>query len=269
MSNERDLKQIHSQTYEQMTAEELAAVLRADAEADSSSALDDETLLYIMRLYAQRQEEKPAKTAQEAFAAFQRDYLPRVNEPSVWTEEELIPKPTAKIKRWLPLTAAAAALALVLGVGTIANSHLLKDSRPTYWQNGDYLVVSGNYNAAAARNISDFTEHWYPEWLPEGYELSGISGDGKSCHALYQNGMTTEVSCLSITFQVLNASGVARFSKNPGNSKTVVHDGVQFHLYTNMGRNCAVGYLKGIVIYIDAPVSHEEIVRIIESMQLH
>lgn len=269
MSDERELSRHDFRDYEQMSAEELAAVLRADAEADSNSELDSETLLYVMKLYARRQKDKPVKTAQEAFASFRRDYLPRVNEPSVWTEEVLIAKPPAKIKRWLPLTAAAAVLVLVLGVGTVGNSHLSKGGKPTYWQTRDYLVVSGNYNAEAVQNISEYAQQWYPQWLPEGYELTYTREDDESCGALYHYGAVAQEDSLNVTFRTLKASGAIRFSKNPEAAETFVHDGVRFYLYTNMERNCAVGCLDGIVISVNAKIPQEEIIRIVESMQLH
>ena len=267
MSKERDLKQRHSQEYEQMTAEELAAVLREDAEAVPGSVLEDETLLYVMRLYAQRQKKKPAKTAQEAFADFRRDYLPRVNEPSVWMKETRLPKPAVKLKRWLPLTAAAAALALVLGVGTLARPQLSKCGKPVYWQSRDYLMVGGNYNAAAARNILEFTKRRFPQWLPEGYELTGTIRDTQNGGVVYTYGSDTDER-LIITFQARGESNVSRFCKNPGPSETLVHDGVVFHLFSNMEHNCAVGCVDGVVIAVTAKVSQEEIIRIIESMQL-
>lgn len=64
----------HLSQYNHMTAEELAAVLRADLTVGGENALEGETLLYVIQRYAE-QAEKPPKTAHASFETFRLTYL--------------------------------------------------------------------------------------------------------------------------------------------------------------------------------------------------
>lgn len=272
MSDEKKMSGHLYERYEQMTTEELAAVLRADSEEGNGFELDSETLLYVMRLYAQRRTDKPAKTAEEAFAAFRRDYLPRVHEPSVWTQEDAPVESAGKrhgnIKLWRSMAAAAAALALVLSLGTLAQSHFNKAGRPIYWQNRDYLFVSSNFSAETVPNIPQIAQKWYPQWLPEDFEQVHSHCEDEYYGISYHRIGSGELDTLNIHFSAFDSGGTKRFFKNPEEAVFFIHDGVRFYRYTNVERVCAVGYLEGVLVFVDGMISEEELLHIVQSMQL-
>ena len=268
MSDQKTLTESHFQEYDQMTAEELAAVLRADAASDSASELDSETLLYVINLYAQRRTDRPTKTAREAFADFQRDYLPRAEVSSAWLEEvPVLPKGPSKTRRWLSLVAAAV-LILVLGMGTFAHSQLSGGGKPVYRQNRDCLTVSDNFSSRTEPDIPKLAQAWYPQWLPEGYQLLRTSVNADHYNRLYHRSATDEEDNLNISFTALHSGQRMRFYKNPEVAKPFVCQGVSFYLYTNVDQHCAVGCLDGVVISVSGKISEGQILQILASMPL-
>lgn len=242
--------------YDQMSAEELACVLRADLAAAEGAGLDMETLLYVMGLYADRQTVKPPLTAKEAYAAILRE------------QRGTSPKSRFKLYRGCAIVAAAAVVVLALGCHTVANSRKIENWEPVFRQDSDYLMVSGNYCHEATQNVPTLAQRWYPQWLPEDYEqVRELRNDGYyGC--FYQLCEGGEEHTWNIAFHALTAGQTIKFLKTPELVELYEHDGTEFYLYTNGQRNCAVGCLKGVVINVEGQLSREDLIRLIQSMSL-
>ncbi len=245
----------HRSLYDQMSAEELACVLRADLAASDGSGLDTETLLYVMQLYAARQKIKPPRSAEESYAALLR--------------EQGLPQKECRSGRcgWRAVAAAAAALVLVLGVHFVAKSHSAETWEPVCRQNRDYLMVS-SYYPEPTMDIPALAQQWYPRWLPEGYERVRELRTDAYYSSFYQLAGGTEEDVLNISFRALTAGQTVKFYNNPERTELFAHGGVKFYLYTNVQRNCAVGSLNGVVIFLEGQISREELLQIICSMPL-
>lgn len=251
--------------YEQMTAEELAALLRRDLEAEPGSGLDDETLLHVMQLYAGKTD-KPPKTAREAFAEFQQDYLSQGEDSATRDEAELHRR---KTRRWRFVTTSAAVVTLVLCAGFCVRAGVFKGGQPTFCQNRDSLVVSGACGKDGTASVREIARQCFPQWLPEGYECVQNRWSDEFCAAVYYRGEMSQEDCLTVSVQAIGANQNVRFYKDPESAKTFTHDGVSFYLYHNAQWTGAVGCTDGVLISVNAKASEEEMLRIVRSMPFH
>lgn len=257
--------------YDNMTVEELTAVLREDLEAEDRSGLDDDTLFYVIQLYA-RKTDKPPKTAQEAYAVFLQDYLPKGAAPRLRKRAlkrmNDAAKRQFKLKRWRAMTVVLTVMVVVLAASITVSSRHTTSWEPVYRQERDYLILSGNHSFENTVNVPPLARQWYPRWLPEGYErIRNLHNTGHYLNH-YQRRQSSEDDTLNINFDALTAGEVIRYFKNPDAAKQFEHGGVEFYLYTNMNRSCAVGCLDGIVIFVEGKISEEEVLRIVRSMPL-
>lgn len=248
--------------YDRMTEEELESVLRADLEAEEA-ALDMETLLYVMELYAQRQTVKPPKTVEEAYAAFLQNHLKHENERMI-----SIKMRKARLRKRRAVAVSAAVLALILGVGMGVHSRHTSTWKPVYRHHRDYLVLTGNYSHEHTKDIPALACKWYPQWLPEGYERIRELHSDEKYMAHYQRGETWEEDTLNIDFDALTRGETIKFYKNPEAAERFEHDGTVFYVYSNYERNCAVGCRNGVVISVNGKMTRAELLRMIESMPL-
>lgn len=248
--------------YDRMTGEELESVLRADLEAEEA-ALDMETLLYVMELYAQWQTVQPPKTVEEAYAAFLQNHLAHENERMISIRER-----KARLRKRRAVAVSAAVLALILGVGMGVHSRHTSTWRPVYRHHRDYLVLTGNYGHEHTQNIPDLAHKWYPQWLPEGYERIRELHSDEKYMAHYQRGETWEEDTLNIDFDALTCGETIKFYKNPEAAEPFEHDGTVFYVYRNYERNCAVGCRDGVVISVNGKMTRAELLRLIQSMPL-
>lgn len=258
--------------YDQMSAEELASILRADFEAADGSGLDDEALLYVMQLYADRQLTKPMKNAREAYTAFTKDYLPCIDDIELSDQESdsmiAVKKRQAKLRNRRVVAATAAVLALVLGFSMGVNSRHTATWEPMYRHSRDYLIVSGNYGHEPTGKVPTLARQWFPEWLPDGYERVLERWNDGEYKLHYRRGESWGDDTLNISFNALSAGETIKFYKSPMPVTQRKHDGVVFYLYRNLQRNCAVGCLNGVVIFVEGKISREVLLQIIESMPL-
>lgn len=249
MSTGRDLS-----LFDQMSEEELAHILRADLAESNGSGLDTDTLLYVMELYAGRQTTKPPRSARDSYAAFRRQQgvtaKKRDCRPKVWRQAWII----------------MAAMALILVLGPSAYSNKVTTWKPIYQHHRDYRVLVCNSGHEQPVDIPVLAQQWYPRWLPEGYERVSEIWDDQEYINFYQFSNGGEFDTLIIRFGAITSGQRRHYFKNPEPTERLEHDGVEFYLYTNMQRNCAVGCLDGVVISVEGQISREELIRIIQSM---
>ena len=274
MSDQRKLTENARRQYDQMTAQELEALIRADLEAEDSSGLDSETLLYVLQLYARLRPDQSPKTAQEAFAEFRRDYKLRENGQFA-VKQELSDRNCAsemhrqRTKSWRYITTAVAMVTLVLFAGLCVRAGVYKGGQAVYRQNRDCLWVSGTYSEIAEGQVLQTAKMCFPQWLPEGYECVQTRWNDEVYTTVYRKGDPTGEDCLTVTFQALRPAGRLKLYKNPEPAKGFTHDTVRFYLYTNTQWHCAVGCVDGVVFSIRGKVSDEEILRMVQSMELN
>ena len=116
MPQNNDRKNNDYSRYDALSTEELSEMLRLDSEAPEGNGLDIDTLLYITGVLAER--EKPdhtGKTAQQAWIAFQENYMPSERE----LREVASDTKTSKTRKpWIRCAIAAAAILLTARRGS-------------------------------------------------------------------------------------------------------------------------------------------------------
>lgn len=176
--------------YDAMTTEQLQQILRDDSYS-AEEILDTDALFYIMGLLADRQKADnttTVKTAEEAYARFQKHYMPRRGILGSIRSSVTHKNASCRLR---PVTVIAAVLALVIlmSLGAEAMGFNLygklvrwtKDifyissnpatSDPTNPGNTDPLEYQSLQEAL--RNLL-MTDAPVPTWLPEGYALVKI-----------------------------------------------------------------------------------------------
>jgi hypothetical protein len=257
-----DRQRLILERYEALTATELGTVLCDDLKADGNRELDAETLLCVMQLYAQKQTDKPLKTAQEAYAEFCRDYMPQsASEHSSKIHRH-------KTRWWRYMTTAAAVVTLIMCAGLGVRGWVVKGGQLVYRQDHGILLVQGAYREGTKGHVRRIAEESFPQWIPEGYECAQTDWDSDTYNTVYYRGDPAQGDCLSICYQAVTLGSAMRFYKDPEQAKVITHDGTKFYLYTNGPVTGAVGSFGGMVVSVNGKLSDEEMIRLVKSMHL-
>lgn len=172
--------------YDAMSTEELEEILRLDMETPAGEESDIDMILYVMEVLDKRKvkEDRPQKTAQEAYEEFKTYYLPGVEEdPGTGRRSGMTRK----------LAAAAAVLAVVF-LGTLtadafgANiwGTIARWTRDTFHfesvQHGETTTpnTENNVTYSSLQEVlakDGINVALVPTWIPEGYVLADIKID--------------------------------------------------------------------------------------------
>ena len=168
-----------------MPTEDLAQILRLDAETPEDQEPDTEALLYIMEVLAERKRnsDDPGYTARESYESFKRSYLP-IQEAR---EDPPCGAPARKPARWRrSLTAAAAVLAVVLCCSLTAkalgydlwNVVAVWAQETFHFSTGEQEISEptpsdGMAYASLQEALTEYKidANLVPTWFPEGYEF--------------------------------------------------------------------------------------------------
>ena len=176
---------------DEMTTQELEELLRSDLDAPEGQGSDEETLLHIMEVLAQRtRTDPPGSAARRSWASFQQYYLPEIEEQSVAPEE---PKPDKRLhirpRRRLVAAAVIALLVCIPATVCALNWDKTRDVLAA-WKDGVFSFVGTtdpeSTHPKGDTSLSDATlqdtlenngerSDIVPTWIPDGYTLTDIS----------------------------------------------------------------------------------------------
>lgn len=264
--------------YDAMSTEALEEILRLDAEGPEGQQSDEELLFYVMGVLADRRNktEFTGKTALKAYESFRQHYLP--------CEEniESVPQTGRKTIRWFrPLTAAAAALVIVIGLSVTANAFnwdfwnvVAKWARETFSLVGDGTDVSEpetNFDLEF-ESIQEALEHFHndpsmvPSWIPEGFEIDFVKVDMRPMQevffAFYRNGEKT----IKITVRSYMEADPERIEKSEDLIEIYSVAGIDYYIFANHNQTRAVWIIDSHECYISGELTIDEMKAMIDSI---
>lgn len=269
--------------YDTMTNEALEELLRLDSEASEGQESDTERLLYIMELLAQRDRQlrRTGNTAQEAWKAFQQDYLPIADDP----KEDPEPKPTAKpvrlrLYRWI---AVAAAMAMLIAIPVVASAYGWQEfwNAVAKWTKDTFSFV-GSENTSHTSPSPEKTNHYsslqeaiaaaglqndaLPVWIPERFELENIlvheTPVQKSFRVFYYCGENN----LSICIHTYVSAAPEHVEIDETLMEIYEVSGRKFYIFCNFDHVRAAWIEGNHECYISGDLTLEELKQIVDSI---
>lgn len=262
----------------EMTTEELSALLRTDLEAPAGQEADPEMLLCVMEeLACRRKPEENEKTPQEAWIAFQRDYLPDV-------EAAKTPEPSKKCGRlWLRRAVAVAAVVAVLvsipliclaidweacfdGLATWTKE-IFFFNRSGETETTQHTVEAGDYDSLqqvleAAGRECDFL----PTWIPDGYELQEIVVDQTPVSSAYIGIYCFEEKYMDICVFYDKGNSPAISEKGGDAVEIYETEETRFYIFNNEDQVCVAWSWGAFDCYVSGDLSVEEVKMMIASI---
>lgn len=202
--------------FDTMTDDELEKILRLDAQNTACEATDTDMLLYIMQVLADRRknQQKPAKSSEEAFQSFRENYFPLDHEENTVEADSpaIVPcKVRAKKRRWSRRSVVAAALIPVVLLTSVMiysfrfniRERLAKWSKNIFYFDSE--MEDEAYNPTnptkstqqlfeplhKALRMCDISTDVIPTWIPEEYEFKSVNvtetATGSTVMASYAN----------------------------------------------------------------------------------
>lgn len=269
--------------YDAMSSEELAQLLRLDSEEPEAEGLDDDALLYITGILAER--EKPnrtGKTAQEAWASFQQNYLYEEEEPVASHQEY---KAQKRSKPWVRRAIAAAVVA-ILAVCIPVTAKALKWEKiinvVAKWTAGTFYFAQEEptepLKASDDEQMRQFTSlqqalaqtgrksDIVPTWIPDGFVVERVEVDvhpeKRNYMAHYANGEQTLVICVYTYF----ADGSQRMEISENVMEIYLSGGKEYYITTNNQKIKAIWMRDSYECFISGDVSIDEMKRMIDSI---
>lgn len=228
--------------YDAMSTEELEEILRLDMETPAGEESDIDMILYIMEVLDKRKakEDRPEKTAQEAYEEFKTYYLPGVEEdPGTGRRSGMTRK----------LAAAAAVLAVVF-LGTLtadafgANiwGTIARWTRDTFHfesvQHGETTTPNTENNVTYSSLQEALSKHGIdkelvPTWIPEGYVLADIRIDETPVKDVYTAYYSNGKQDLTITVRTYLSEDSAELEKSDDIVETYQSSGINYYIFSN------------------------------------
>lgn len=283
MSEDLNRKACDFSQYDTMTNEALEALLRLDSEAPEGQESDTERLLYIMELLARRDRQlcKTGNTAQEAWQAFQQEYLPIVDEP----EEAPEPKPTAKpvrlrLYRWI---AVAAAMAMLIAIPVAASAFGWQEfwNAVAKWTKDTFSFV-GSENTSHTSPSPEKTNHYsslqeaivaaglrndvLPAWIPERFELDYITVHETPSQINFRAFYYCGDNSLNICIQTYGGADPTHVEINEEPLEIYETSGTEFYIFRNLDQVRAAWIEGNHECYISGDLTIEELKRMIDSI---
>lgn len=274
--------------YDAMATEELEEILRLDAEAPEGTESDTDLLLYVMEILAKRRrvEGRAGKTAQEALASFQQNYLPRKGRHALRSREDGYPK-LFYLRRGFAAAAAAFAILVCAGITSYALGYNLWNVKPE-WNQDEFHFVTDEPEAFTlpARNdalpslrltdgSTSFQEilslrgldpNLIPSQIPEGFTISDIyineDPDMTDYTAYYDHGDRV----LIISVRPFDPDVRGRIEKSGDSVEMYEAGGTIYYIFPNNRSNIAVWFHDGYECFMGGDVTVEELKEMIHSI---
>jgi hypothetical protein len=276
--------------YDKMSDEELAAIRRRDLLASPEEQLSADELIYISQLYCRRtgQANLFTKSAEEAFAQFEQQYMPK--EPGEVArqqeQEEADLQETMNLLRQLSrseeknqkrhgrtfrrymLIAAIVAVVVSLMVVPVNASGQTVFKTIVIWAKETFQFISPDQIST-----EDFVEDiqfqeflrqngvatTVPSLIPKGYTFlqNSVIGEGDhiSCQALYQLDKKT---FLSIAVDAITPGSLSYVEQSGDVYEGLKINGTEYFLFSNLEHTVAVWNSNSYQHIITAPISKEE-----------
>ena len=276
--------------YDKMSDEELAAIRRRDLLASPEEQLSADELIYISQLYCHRTGRKDlfAKSAEEAFAQFEQQYMPK--EPGEVArqqeQEEADLQETMDLLRQLSqpkekttkgsrrtfrrymLIAAIVAVVVSLMVVPVNASGQTVFKTIVIWAKETFQFISPDQisteDFVEDTQFRDFLlQHGVttsvPSLIPKGYTLIKNNAQGDEYHmgysALYQ---LDEESFLAISVCEITPGSLGYVEQSGDTYEGLKINGTECFLFHNLKRTVAVWNADGYQHIITGPISKEE-----------
>ena len=264
--------------YDTMTTEELEEILRLDFNAPEGQDSDTETLLYVMGVLAERRKMTghAENEALKAYESFKENYMPEI---------ETAPKPVVKEKRspvrWLRSLSAAAAVLVIILLGTVTAKAFGVDvwEAVITWTQETFHIGGGRQtddpisdkeipfaSLQEALQKGNIDETLVPTWIPDGYELTDIRVEENPMqnvyNAIYHNGNKT----LKITVRNHLTTNPEYIEQSEGFVETYDAKGITFYLFSNNQRTQAVWIKNSYECHILGDLTIDELKKMIDSI---
>lgn len=279
-NNNRDVRDFSQ--YDAMTSEELAQLLRLDSETPEGNGLDIDTLLYITGVLAER--EKPdhtGKTAQQAWIAFQENYMPSERE----LREAASDTKTSKTRKpWIRCAIAAAAILLIMvflprtvkavnweelwnAVASWASEtfSFIRNDQPDV-DNPDTHNTRQYDSLEQALAETNRENCLIPTWLPEGYAFEDLTIDETPVQRNYVGRYSNGEKYIIIGIRSYEGNDPERIEINENLIEVYTVTGVDYYILSNYDRVCAAWVQDCYEYSIFGEITVEEIKQMIDSI---
>ena len=265
--------------FDTMTTEELEEILRLDLIAPEGQGSDMETLLYVMEVLADRRKMNghAENEALKAYESFKQNYMPEIQ-----TAHKPVVKHTHSKLRWLRSLSAAAAVLVIILLGTVTAKafgvdvwkavitwtqetfHIGGSPHPDNGPNTDIDLQFTSLQEALT--YADIHARLVPTHIPNGYNLTNVTVEQTPMqtvyNAIYHNGNKT----LKITVRNHLTSTPEYIEQSEGFVGTYEADGITYHLFLNNLRTQAVWINGSYECYIFGDLTIDELKQMIDSI---
>ena len=277
MSENQNRETVDFAKYQAMSTEELEQILRLDMKAPEGESSDEELLLYVMEVLAERKRNAghTGKTALEAFESFKQNYMPEMD----FARSAAPVKTRRGARRWLRTLAATAAVVVFLLAGTVTAKAFGFHLWQTVVQWTKETFHFGQREDSNPRNSLSYaslqealekgnTPVWFvPTWLPDGFELTDITVEQSPLKKAYTALYRTETRYLKITIRDYLNKDPFFVEQSEGMAEEYVVSGITYYLFSNQDKNRAVWLYESYECDISGEVTIEELKQMINSIQ--
>lgn len=267
--------------FDNMTTEELEALLRQDIDAPEGQELDETALLYAVQLLASRKRnpDGSGSSAPEAYASYLRNYLYDAEDPEPAQEKQK--KPRTSPFGWFRGMGAAAAVLVVLFLGALSARAfgldildvVVKWTGETFCfagQGQDFrepdLTDDPYKSLEEALHAANIKEPLVPTWIPEGYELTGISIDETYKQTIYMARYKNGQKELKISVRDYLDVAPLYVEKSEGLIETYETAGVTYYIFSNLENIMAIWIKGSYECYVSGNVTVEDLKMMIDSI---
>ena len=265
--------------FDTMTTEELEEILRLDLIAPEGQGSDMETLLYVMEVLADRRKMNghAENEALKAYESFKQNYMPEIQ-----TARKPVVKHNHSKLRWLRSLSAAAAVLVIILLGTVTAKAFGVDvweavitwTQETFHIGGygqtvepgtdDHFAYDSLQEALQQRNINDAL---VPTWIPDGYELVDIKVEETPLsdiyHGYYQNGEKR----LKISVRNHLTANPEYMEQSSDFNEIYEVAGTKYYIFTNNMQIQAVWIFDSYECYLSGHVTIDELKMMIDSIK--
>ena len=271
--------------YDTMSTEELQQLLREDASKPEGDETNMETLLYVMKVLAnRRQAQNEGKSPEEALESFMQNYYVEDDKSSGSERKSSDRKHNPGFRRWMSgLIAAAAMFVLILGSSLTASALgfdlwdiIVKWTQETfhfgYSSDASNTGIPDENSTEVFSGLQDALDDYYisvslvPTWLPDGYEEVIVKVEDtprrRQFAAQYQFGDKT----IRIRIADYFDSAPAQIEQSDPVLEVYTVNGIQYYIFENYDQLRAVWINENYECYIIGPLSVSEIKEMIDSI---
>lgn len=268
---------------DEMTTQELEELLRSDLDAPEGQGSDEETLLHIMEVLAQRtRTDPPGSAARRSWASFQQYYLPEIEEQSVAPEE---PKPDKRLHiRPRRRLVAAAVIALLVCIPVTVCALNWDKTRDVLaaWKDGAFSFVGTtgpeSTHPKGDTSLSDATlqdtlenngerSDIVPTWIPDGFTLTDISVVESPQKRVYTAIYDKKDATIRITVRSFLSSNPANIEINDDLVELYESAGTDYYIFINDQMLKAIWHIDSHECFISGDLTLKEMKMMIDSIE--